>query len=55
LFAFVRADNPAALHVYQRHGFVVIGRARRQARIAGRDIDEILIECWLGGDAAPPP
>ena len=48
LFTFVRADNPAALHTYKRHGFTVIGTAARQARIAGRYVDEILIERWLG-------
>ena len=47
LFTFVRADNPAALHTYKRHGFTVIGTAARQAKIAGRYVDEILIERWL--------
>lgn len=51
LFAFVRADNPAALQTYQRHGFTIIGTARRQARIGGRDIDEVFIERWLGTGA----
>jgi L-amino acid N-acyltransferase YncA len=46
-FTFVRADNPAALQTYLDHGFVVVGNARRQARIDGRYIDEILIEKWL--------
>ena len=44
LFAFVRADNPAALQAYLSRGFEVIGTARGQARIDGRDIDEIFIE-----------
>jgi L-amino acid N-acyltransferase YncA len=44
IFTFVRADNPAALAAYRAHGFGVIGTAHRQARIDGRDIDEILIE-----------
>ena len=44
LFAFVRADNPAALATYLRQGFVVIGTARRHARIDGRYIDELMIE-----------
>jgi L-amino acid N-acyltransferase YncA len=47
LFAFVRSDNPAALQVYRRHGFEIIGTARRHARIAGRYVDEIMIELWL--------
>lgn len=46
-FTFVRADNPAALQTYLRHGFLVIGTAARQARIDGRYIDEVLIEKWL--------
>ena len=44
IFTFVRADNPAALATYQAHGFVVVGTARRQAKIDGRYVDEILIE-----------
>ena len=56
IFTFVRADNPGALAAYTAHGFVVIGTARRHARIDGRYIDEILIERLLaepgaGGDA----
>jgi L-amino acid N-acyltransferase YncA len=43
-FTFVREDNPAALATYLRHGFVVIGTARRHAKIDGRYIDEVLIE-----------
>jgi L-amino acid N-acyltransferase YncA len=52
LFAFVRSDNPAALDAYRRHGFDVIGTARRHAKIAGRYVDEIMIETWLA-DQAP--
>jgi L-amino acid N-acyltransferase YncA len=44
LFAFVRADNPAALATYVRQGFVVIGTARQHAKIDGRDVDEVMIE-----------
>ena len=44
IFTFVRADNPAALQTYLRHGFLVIGTARRHAKIDGRYVDEILIE-----------
>jgi L-amino acid N-acyltransferase YncA len=47
IFTFVRADNPAALQTYLGQGFVVIGNAKRQAKIDGRYIDEILIEKWL--------
>jgi L-amino acid N-acyltransferase YncA len=47
IFTFVRADNPAALQTYLGQGFLVIGSARRQAKINGEYIDEILIEKWL--------
>ena len=47
LFAFVRADNRPALCTYLRHGFSVIGTARRHTRIDGRFIDETLIERQL--------
>jgi L-amino acid N-acyltransferase YncA len=47
IFTFVRADNPAALAVYTRQGFTVVGTARRHAKIDGRYIDEILIERGL--------
>jgi len=46
-FTFVRADNPAALQTYLRQGFVVVGMAKRQLRLDGAYIDEILIEKWL--------
>lgn len=44
IFTFVRADNPVALAAYRAQGFSVIGTARRQAKIDGRYVDEILIE-----------
>jgi L-amino acid N-acyltransferase YncA len=47
LFTYIRADNAAALAVYARHGFEVVGTARRHARIAGRSIDEIVVERFL--------
>jgi L-amino acid N-acyltransferase YncA len=43
-FAFVRADNIAALSFYTRIGFEVIGVAKAQAKIKDRYIDEIMIE-----------
>jgi L-amino acid N-acyltransferase YncA len=49
-FTYVRADNDVALRVYQRHGFSIVGTARRHARIAGRYIDEIVIEKILEND-----
>jgi L-amino acid N-acyltransferase YncA len=47
IFTFVRADNSAALQTYLQQGFHVVGTARRQARIGGRYIDEIIVEKWL--------
>lgn len=49
IFTFVRADNPAALQTYLRQGFRIVGRADRQARVAGRHVDEIIIEKMLAG------
>ncbi|KXF81833.1 GNAT family N-acetyltransferase [Enterovibrio coralii] len=47
LFAYVREDNEAALNTYRKHGFEVIGRAKKHAKINGKYIDEILIEKFL--------
>jgi L-amino acid N-acyltransferase YncA len=47
LFTFVRADNAMALRTYLRHGFTIVGTARKQARIDGRYIDEMVIEKML--------
>lgn len=47
IFTFVRADNPGALAAYCSQGFTVIGTARRQAKIRGTYVDEILIEKFL--------
>jgi L-amino acid N-acyltransferase YncA len=44
IFTFVRADNPAALATYLGQGFAIIGTAKKQAKIDGRYIDEVLIE-----------
>lgn len=46
-FTMVRADNPAALGTYLRHGFEIVGRARRHTKIDGRFVDEIFIERQL--------
>ena len=54
LFAYVRADNPAALQTYVRQGFETIGTARGHARLDGRYIDEVLIEAWIGGARSGP-
>lgn len=47
LFAYVRADNPAALAAYLSHGFEVIGTAKKHALVKGNYIDEVLIEKFL--------
>jgi len=47
IFTFIRADNPAAVATYQRHGFQIIGTARRQAKINGNYVDELMIEKFL--------
>ncbi len=47
IFTFIRADNPAALATYQRQGFQIIGTARRQAKINGSYVDELMVEKFL--------
>ncbi|GET38915.1 GNAT family N-acetyltransferase [Microseira wollei] len=47
LFAYVRADNPAALAAYMSQGFQEIGIARRHAKIDGAYVDEVMIERFL--------
>lgn len=44
IFTFVRADNPAALAAYLSQGFQIVGTAKKQAKIAGKYLDEIIIE-----------
>jgi L-amino acid N-acyltransferase YncA len=46
-FTYVRADNPAALRAYEKHGFHTIGTAQRHAKFGDRYVDEILIEKFL--------
>ncbi len=47
IFTYVRADNEAGRRAYRGQGFAEVGVARRQCRIDGRDIDEIMIERML--------
>lgn len=47
LFTLVRADNPGAQATYLRHGFTIVGTAKRQAKINGQYIDELMIEKFL--------
>lgn len=50
IFTYIRADNPAAIAAYTRHGFRVVGVARAHALIDGRYIDEIVVERMLDAD-----
>ncbi len=47
IFTYVRADNPAALAAYLAQGFRIVGTAQRHAKLAGRYVDEIVIEKFL--------
>ncbi len=47
IFTYVRADNAAGLKAYLGQGFRVVGTAEKQALIAGRYVDEIIIEKLL--------
>jgi L-amino acid N-acyltransferase YncA len=49
LFTDLRADNLDSLCYHLALGFTIIGVARGQARLAGRDIDVIFIERFLKG------
>ncbi|HDM8228145.1 TPA: GNAT family N-acetyltransferase [Vibrio campbellii] len=47
LFAYVREDNPNALATYLKHGFEVVGTAKKQAKVNGHYINEVMIEKFL--------
>lgn len=47
LFAFVRADNTAALAAYLSQDFKIIGTAQKHAKINNVYMDEIMIEKFL--------
>lgn len=47
MFTYVRSDNPAALVAYQKQGFRIVGTAVKHAKLAGRYVDEIVIEKLL--------
>ena len=47
LFTFIRADNKAALATYLNEGFQIVGTAKRQAKLNGMHVDEIIIERFL--------
>lgn len=46
-FTYVRADNIKGLATYLKHGFTIVGTARKHAKIQGKYVDEIMIEKWL--------
>jgi L-amino acid N-acyltransferase YncA len=47
IFTYIRADNPAALAAYQKHGFQIAGKADRHAKLHGRFVDVIMVERFL--------
>ena len=47
IFTYIRADNPVALATYQKHGFRIIGKADRHAKLHGRYVDVIIVERLL--------
>jgi len=47
IFTFVRADNAVAMQTYLRQGFQAVGTARRQAKVDGQYVDEVIIEKLL--------
>ena len=44
IFTYIRADNPAALATYQKHGFRIVGKAERHGKLHGRYVDVIIVE-----------
>jgi L-amino acid N-acyltransferase YncA len=47
IFTYIRADNPVALATYQKHGFEIVGKAGRHAKLQGRYVDVIIVERHL--------
>ena len=47
IFTYVRADNTNGLNFYRKMGFKVVGTAKRQVRINGEYIDEVIIEMFI--------
>jgi len=44
IFTYIRGDNPAALATYQTHGFRIVGRADRHAKLNGKYVDVFIVE-----------
>ncbi len=47
IFTYIRSDNPVALATYQTHGFRIVGRAQRHAKLDGRYVDVVIVERFL--------
>ena len=47
IFTYVRADNTNGLNFYRKMGFREVGTAKRQVRINGEYIDEVIIEMFI--------
>ena len=47
IFTYIRADNPPALATYQKHGFRIVGKADRHAKLHGSYVDVIIVERFL--------
>lgn len=47
IFTDLRADNVDSLAFHLSLGFTLVGAARRQARIGGRDVDVLFVERFL--------
>ncbi|MEM1027372.1 MAG: GNAT family protein [Planctomycetota bacterium] len=49
----VYADNPRAIRVYEKVGFVHEGRRRWHIKRDGQYVDQIEMSRWVGGDPEP--
>ena len=47
LFTYILVHNDAALRAYTRHGFSIVGTARRHARIRNTYVDMLVVERLL--------
>lgn len=47
IFTDLRADNRDSLAYHLALGFTVVGTARGHARVTGRDVDVLFVECFL--------
>lgn len=47
ILTFVRADNGAALATYLNQGFQIVGTAKKQAKLNGKYVDELIVERFL--------